>query len=197
VFERYTERARQVVFLAQHEAGALNHDYIGTEHILLGLLREEEGLARRVLESPGVSIEEVRAQVAQIVGQGDEMPTGQIPFTSRATKVLNLALDEALALRHNYIGTEHILLGLVSEGEGVGARILLDLGADAESVRNEITRWLTGPTGPRERGPRRRDPRQVKPVEPVSEPAAVQRHGRGLLLAFVLGVLVGRARRRH
>jgi ATP-dependent Clp protease ATP-binding subunit ClpC len=197
VFERYTERARQVVVLAQDEARALKHDYIGTEHILLGLLREEEGLAPRVLESLDVAIEEVRAQVAQIVGQGDEMPTGQIPFTPRATKVLNLALDEALALGHNYIGTEHILLGLVSEGEGVGARILLDLGADAESVRDEIIRRLAGPTGPRERGPRQRGPRQVKPVEPVSEPAAVRRHGRGLLLAFVLGVLVGRARRRH
>jgi ATP-dependent Clp protease ATP-binding subunit ClpC len=192
VFERYTERARQAIILAQDEARALKHDYIGTEHILLGLLREEEGLATRVLESFDVSIDQVRAQVAQIVGQGDEMRTGQIPFTPRATKVLNLALDEALALGHNYIGTEHILLGLVSEGEGVGARILLDLGADAESVRDEIIRWLAGPTGQQERGPR-----QVKPVEPVPEPAAVRRHGRALLVAFGLGVLVGRVRRRH
>jgi ATP-dependent Clp protease ATP-binding subunit ClpC len=192
VFERYTERARQVVVLAQDEARALRHDYIGTEHILLGLLREEEGLATRVLESFDITLEQARAQVAKVVGRGDEVPTGQIPFTPRSTKVLNLALDEALALGHNYIGTEHLLLGLVREGEGVGARILLDLGADADSIRNEIIRWLAGSPGPREQRPR-----PVKPVEPVPEPAAGQRRGRALMLAFALGVLVGRARRRH
>jgi ATP-dependent Clp protease ATP-binding subunit ClpC len=138
VFERFTERGRQVVVLAQDEARAFKHNYIGTEHILLGLFREEEGLAARVLESLSVTVEEVRAQVARIVGQGDEMVTGQIPFTPRAKKVLELSLREALSLGHDYIGTEHILLGLVRENEGVAARILLDFDADAEKIRNEI-----------------------------------------------------------
>ena len=145
MFERFTERARQVVVLAQDEARALKHNYIGTEHILLGLLREEEGLAARVLDSLDITVEEVRAQVARIVGQGDEVTTGQIPFTPRAKKVLELALREALSLGHNYIGTEHILLGLVRENEGVAARILLDFDADAEKIRNEIIRMLSGP----------------------------------------------------
>src|SRR6187549_727454 len=145
MFERFTERARQVVVLAQDEARALKHNYIGTEHILLGLLREEEGLAARVLESLDITVEEVRAQIARIVGQGDEVTTGQIPFTPRAKKVLELALREALSLGHNYIGTEHILLGLVRENEGVAARILLDFDADAEKIRNEIIRMLSGP----------------------------------------------------
>src|SRR5436189_3988429 len=145
MFERFTERARQVVVLAQDEARALKHNYIGTEHILLGLLREEEGLAARVLESLDITVEEVRAQVARIVGQGDEVTTGQIPFTPRAKKVLELAVREALSLGHNYIGTEHILLGLVRENEGVAARILLDFDADAEKIRNEIIRMLSGP----------------------------------------------------
>ena len=155
MFERFTERARQVVVLAQDEARALKHNYIGTEHILLGLLREEEGLAARVLESLDITVEEVRAQVARIVGQGDEVTTGQIPFTPRAKKVLELALREALSLGHNYIGTEHILLGLVRENEGVAARILLDFDADAEKIRNEIIRMLSGP-GRRQGGGRRR-----------------------------------------
>jgi hypothetical protein len=145
VFERFTDRARQVVVLAQDEARALKHNYIGTEHILLGLLREEEGLAARILESLDITVEEVRAQVARIVGQGDEVTTGQIPFTPRAKKVLELALREALSLGHNYIDTEHILLGLVRENEGVAARILLDFAADAEKIRNEIIRMLSGP----------------------------------------------------
>ncbi len=140
-----------MVVLAQDEARALKHNYIGTEHILLGLLREEEGLAARVLESLDITVEEVRAQVARIVGQGDEVTTGQIPFTPRAKKVLELALREALSLGHNYIGTEHILLGLVRENEGVAARILLDFDADAEKIRNEIIRMLSGP-GRRQQG---------------------------------------------
>jgi ATP-dependent Clp protease ATP-binding subunit ClpC len=149
VFERFTERARQVVVLAQDEARALKHNYIGTEHILLGLLREEEGLAARVLESLDVTVEEVRAQVARIIGPGDEpIVSGQIPFTPRAKKVLELSLREALSLKHNYIGTEHILLGLVRENEGVAARILLAFDADAGKVRNEIMRTLSGPGGP-------------------------------------------------
>ena len=151
MFERFTERARQVVVLAQDEARALKHNYIGTEHILLGLLREEEGLAARVLESLDITVEEVRAQIARIVGQGDEVTTGQIPFTPSAKKVLELALREALSLGHNYIGTEHILLGLVRENEGVAARILLDFDADAEKIRNEIIRMLSGP-GRRQQG---------------------------------------------
>src|ERR1044071_6006851 len=151
LFERFTERARQVVVLAQDEARALKHNYIGTEHILLGLLREEEGLAALVLESLDITVEEVRAQVVRIVGQGDEVTTGQIPFTPRAKKVLELALREALSLGHNYIGTEHILLGLVRENEGVAARILLDFDADAEKIRNEIIRMLSGP-GRRQQG---------------------------------------------
>ena len=147
MFERFTGRARRVVVRAQEEARLLDHNYIGTEHILLGLLREEEGLAARVLESLDITVERVRAQVVRIVGQGDEVTTGQIPFTPRAKKVLELALREALSLGHNYIGTEHILLGLVRENEGVAARILLDFDADSEKIRNEVIRMLSGPGG--------------------------------------------------
>jgi ATP-dependent Clp protease ATP-binding subunit ClpC len=152
MFERFTERARQVVVLAQEEARTLKHNYIGTEHILLGLLREEEGLAARVLESLDITVEEVRAQVIRIVGSGEEVTSGQIPFTPRAKKVLELALREALSLGHNYIGTEHILLGLVRENEGVAARILADFDADSEKIRNEIIRMLSGPGGRRQQG---------------------------------------------
>ena len=149
MFERFTERARQVVVLAQEEARTLKHNYIGTEHILLGLLREEEGLAARVLESLDITVERVRGQVVRIVGSGEEVTSGQIPFTPRAKKVLELALREALSLGHNYIGTEHILLGLVRENEGVAARILLDFDADSEKIRNEVIRMLSGPSGRR------------------------------------------------
>jgi ATP-dependent Clp protease ATP-binding subunit ClpC len=190
VFERFTEHARQVVVLAQDEARALKHNYIGTEHILLGLLRKEEGLAAWVLESLDIKVEEVRAQVAQIVGQGDEVTTGQIPFTPRAKKVLELAQREALSLGHNYIGTEHILLALVREGEGVAVRILLDLGADAEKIRDEVIRMVAEPG---RRGPRR----PPEPSTSAPDVAPVQRHGRALVVAFVLGVLAGRASRRH
>src|SRR5438128_9852442 len=151
MFERFTERARQDVVLAQEEARTLKPNYIGTEHILLGLLREEEGLAARVLESLDITVERVRAQVVRIVGSGEEVTSGQIPFTPRAKKVLELALREALSLGHNYIGTEHILLGLVRENEGVAARILLDFDADSEKIRNEVIRMLSGP-GSRQRG---------------------------------------------
>src|SRR4051812_21512824 len=126
MFERFTERARQVVVLAQDECRALKHNYIGSEHILLGLLREEDGLGARVLDSLEITAEEVRAQVARIVGQGDEVTVGQIPFTPRAKKVLELALSEALALGHNYVDTYHILLGLVRVDDGVATRVLLD-----------------------------------------------------------------------
>jgi ATP-dependent Clp protease ATP-binding subunit ClpC len=144
VFERFTEKARQVVVLAQDEARVLRHNYIGTEHLLLGLLREEEGLAARVLESLAITLAEVRRQVARIVGQGDEVTTGQIPFTPRGKKVLELSMREALSLGHIYIGSEHILLGLARENEGVAARILLDLGADAERIRDQTIKLLAG-----------------------------------------------------
>jgi hypothetical protein len=149
VFERFTERARQVVVLAQEEARGLRHDYIGTEHILLGLLREEEGLAARVLEHFGITVQVARGQVVRIIGSGEEVTAGQIPFTPRAKKVLELALREALSLGHDYIGTEHILLGLVRENEGVAARILLDFDADSEKIRHEVLRMLSGPSGRR------------------------------------------------
>jgi ATP-dependent Clp protease ATP-binding subunit ClpC len=195
LFERFTERARQVVVLAQDEARALKHNYIGTEHILLGLLREEEGLAARVLESLDITVEEVRAQVARIVGQGDEVTTGQIPFTPRAKKVLDLALREALSLGHNYIGPEHILLGLVRENDGVGARILLDLDADAEKVRDEIIRMLPGSGS----GPARAHSTVAPPPAKGDgeSPTGQGRRALGLLVAFGLGVLTGRARRAH
>jgi ATP-dependent Clp protease ATP-binding subunit ClpC len=147
VFQRFTERAREVVVLAQNEARALRHNYIGTEHILLGLLREREGLAARVLENFDITLEEVRAQVARIVGEGEDIATGQIPFTPRAKKVLEFSLKEALALQHNYIGTEHILLGLARENRGVAARILLDFGVDAENVRTEVLHVLSEDDG--------------------------------------------------
>jgi len=146
VFERFTERARQVVVLAQDEARALRHGYIGTEHLLLGLVREEQGLAARSLNTLGITEEAARAQVVAIVGQGTGTATGQIPFTRRAKEVLELAPRGALALGHNHIGTEHILLGLARENEGVGARILLDLGADADAVRGAVLPLLSGPS---------------------------------------------------
>ncbi len=147
MFERFTERARRVVVLAQEEARALKHNYIGTEHILLGLLREEEGLAARALEALEVTVERVRAQVVRIVSAGEEDTSGQIPFTPRTKEVLGLALREALSLGHNYIGTEHILLGLVREGEGVAMRVLLECGVDSETIRNEVIRMLSGAGG--------------------------------------------------
>jgi Clp amino terminal domain, pathogenicity island component len=147
LFERFTERARQVVVLAQDEARALRHNYIGTEHLLLGLLREEEGVAARALEALDVSLEDVRYQTERIVGSGDEVTTGMIPFTPRAKKVLELALREALLLGHNYIGTEHILLGLIREGDGVAMRILLDLDVNQDQARNEVVRTMASPGG--------------------------------------------------
>jgi ATP-dependent Clp protease ATP-binding subunit ClpC len=163
VFERFTERARQVVVLAQDEARALKHNYIGTEHILLGLLRMEEGLAARVLESLDITVEEVRAQIARIIGQGDEVTTGQIPFTPRAKKVLDLSRREAVSLKHNYIGTEHILLGLVRENEGVASRILLDFDADAEKIRNAVVRMLSGGERPERKAGSEPSARQSPP----------------------------------
>ncbi len=142
MFERFTDRARSVVVLAQEEARMLNHNYIGTEHLLLGLIREGEGVAAKALESLGISLEAVRQQVGEIIGQGQQAPSGHIPFTPRAKKVLELSLREALQLGHNYIGTEHILLGLIREGEGVAAQVLVRLGADLNRVRQQIIRQL-------------------------------------------------------
>jgi ATP-dependent Clp protease ATP-binding subunit ClpC len=179
VFERFTERARQVVVLAQDEARGLKHNYIGTEHLLLGLLREEEGLAARVLESLDVTIDETRAQVARIVGQGDEVGAGQIPFTARAKKVLELSLREALSLGHNYIGTEHVLLGLARENQGVASRILLDLGVDAEKIHSLVIQMLG------------RRPGEVRPVPVPARRRAVASlpTGRLLIDAWLLGAV--------
>jgi ATP-dependent Clp protease ATP-binding subunit ClpC len=147
MFERFTDRARRVVVLAQEEARMLNHNYIGTEHILLGLIHEGEGVAAKGLESLGISLEGVRSQVEEIIGQGQQAPSGHIPFTPRAKKVLELSLREALQLGHNYIGTEHILLGLIREGEGVAAQVLVKLGADLNRVRQQVIQLLSGYQG--------------------------------------------------
>jgi ATP-dependent Clp protease ATP-binding subunit ClpC len=144
MFERFTDRARRVVVLSQEEARMLNHNYIGTEHILLGLIHEGEGVAAKALESLGISLEAVRQQVEEIIGQGQQAPSGHIPFTPRAKKVLELSLREALQLGHNYIGTEHILLGLIREGEGVAAQVLVKLGADLNRVRQQVIQLLSG-----------------------------------------------------
>jgi hypothetical protein len=149
MFERFTDRARRVVVLAQEEARMLNHNYIGTEHILLGLIHEGEGVAAKALTSLGISLPAVRQKVEEIIGQGQQAPTGHIPFTPRAKKVLELSLREALQLDHNYIGTEHILLGLIREGEGVAAQVLVRLGADLNRVRNQVIQLVRGATGDR------------------------------------------------
>ncbi|MCT1872195.1 ATP-dependent Clp protease ATP-binding subunit [Brevibacterium luteolum] len=147
MFERFTDRARRVVVLAQEEAKILKHNYIGTEHILLGLIHEGEGIAAKALEGMGISLEQVRDQVTEIIGQGQQAPSGHIPFTPRAKKVLELSLREALQLGHTYIGTEHILLGLIREGEGVAAQVLVKLGADLARVRQEVIKLISGYQG--------------------------------------------------
>jgi ATP-dependent Clp protease ATP-binding subunit ClpC len=152
MFERFTDRARRVVVLAQEEARLLNHNYIGTEHILLGLIHEGEGVAAKALESLGISLEKVRQQVEEIIGAGQSPPSGHIPFTPRAKKVLELSLREALQLGHNYIGTEHILLGLIREGEGVAAQVLVKLGADLGRVRQQVIQLLSGYSGTKGEG---------------------------------------------
>jgi ATP-dependent Clp protease ATP-binding subunit ClpC len=156
MFERFTDRARRVLVLAQEEARMLNHNYIGTEHILLGLIHEGEGVAAKALESLGISLEAVRQQVEEIVGQGQQAPSGHIPFTPRAKKVLELTSREASQLGHHYIGTEHILLGLIREGEGVAAQVLVKLGAGLNRVRQQVIKLLHGyqegePESPRAR----------------------------------------------
>ena len=147
MFERFTDRARRVVVLAQEEARRLRHNHIGTEHILLGLILEEDGVAGRALRALDIGGDQVRNDVEEIVGRGEETPGSHIPFTPHAKKVLELSLREALGLQHNYIGTEHILLGLIREGEGVAARVLAGRGARLESVRAQVI-TLLGQRGP-------------------------------------------------
>jgi ATP-dependent Clp protease ATP-binding subunit ClpC len=162
MFERFTDRARRVMDLAQEEARMLSHNYIGTEHLLLGLIHEGEGVAAQALESLGISLEAVRQQVEEIIGQGQQPPSGRILFTPRAKKVLELARREAFQLGHHYIGTEHLLLGMIREGEGVAAQVLTGLGADLNGVRQQVLRLLHGSQGQDEpgsaRGARRRPP---------------------------------------
>jgi ATP-dependent Clp protease ATP-binding subunit ClpC len=146
MFEKFSDRARRVVVLSQEEARLLNHNYIGTEHILLGLVHEDEGVGSQALRSLGIRLDAVRRQVEEIIGQGDSSPSGQIPFTPRAKKVLELALREALHLGHNYIGTEHILLGLVREGEGVACQALVKLGANLPTVRARVLQLVADGT---------------------------------------------------
>jgi ATP-dependent Clp protease ATP-binding subunit ClpC len=181
MFERFTDRARRVVVLAQEEARMLNHNYIGTEHILLGLIHEGEGVAAKALEALGISLEDVRSQVEEIIGQGQQAPSGHIPFTPRAKKVLELSLREALQLGHNYIGTEHILLGLIREGEGVAAQVLVKLGADLNRVRQQVLQLLSGyqgkETAGRDRRPQRGNVLDVAgagPVRPQPDPGGAR-----------------------
>ena len=197
VFEGFTDRARQAVVLAQEEARMLNHNNLGTEHILLGLIHEGEGVAARALESLGISLEAARQQVAEIIGQGQQAPSGPIPFTPRAKKVMELALRETTELGHNYIGTEHILLSLIREGEGEGeaAQVLAQLGADRQRVRQQVVELLY-PSGRGERlwSPPGR-PADTELIPPVAAPAwkaattpcqssadAGHRHGPGLMI---------------
>ena len=199
MFERFTNRARHAVVLAQEEARRLQHNYIGTEHVLLGLLGEPDGLACRALEGVGMSLESARGEVTAIVGTGAASLSGHIPFTPRAKKTLELALREALQLHHNYIGTEHILLGLMRQGEGVATQILSAFGADAEAVRAEVIRQLGGP-GTVTVGPVRRWPEVESLPRPgrggmrssLLSPAAMLAAG-WLLFALALGagILVG------
>ena len=211
MFERFDERARQVVVVAQDESRALRHNYIGTEHLLLGLLRDQDGIAARVLDSLDITAEEVRAQIRRIVGEDDDVTTGQIPFTPRAKKVLEFSLREAESRGDDYIGTEHILLGIAAENEGVAARILLDFDVDGETIRREVLHSRIGkgrsertPSEPGERGV---SPSAVLATSHVSrgvsyggrapwwQPVAIRAHlWFGMLLGALLfgaGLLVG------
>jgi ATP-dependent Clp protease ATP-binding subunit ClpC len=160
MLERFTDRARRVVKLAEEEARRLNHDYIGTEHILLGLIREGDGVAAKALTSLGISLDAVRQQIEEIIGQGQQAPSEAIPFTPRAKKVLELSLRESLQLGHSYIGTEHILLGLIREGDGVAAQVLVKLGADLNRVRHQVIELISG----EQPQPGHRPPRESVPV---------------------------------
>ncbi|MDO8848195.1 MAG: ATP-dependent Clp protease ATP-binding subunit [Coriobacteriia bacterium] len=183
MFERFTEKARRVVVYAQEEARMLNQNYIGTEHLLLGLIREQDGIAAKALESLDISLEDVHQQVEELIGRGTYVPTGHIPFTPRAKKVLELSLREALQLGHNYIGTEHILLGLIREGEGVAAQVLLNLGADLEKVRSAVIQLLSGYYG------KQTEPTEERRGGRGSEGALLDEFGRNLTRASVEGKL--------
>jgi ATP-dependent Clp protease ATP-binding subunit ClpA len=172
VFERFTDRARRVVVLAQEEARMLDHNYIGTEHLLLGLINEGEGIAAQALEALGISLADARRDIEEIIGRGQGPLPSHIPFTPRAKKVLELALREALQLGHNYIGTEHILLGLVREGEGVAAQVLEKHGADLTRVRQTVIELLPGSSESAGRSPRRRRPRRTPEVVATGSPAS-------------------------
>jgi ATP-dependent Clp protease ATP-binding subunit ClpC len=169
MFERFTDPAREVVILAQDEARALGHNHIGTEHVLLGLLRQEDGIAASVLESLHVTIDEVRAQVERIPGQGEDVTTGRMPFSPRTKKVLELSLREALALGHNHIGPEHILIGVAREGEGVAARILLEYGADTGKIVDEVMARHGGPSRQGDTRPESMRPRRMPRWEHLVE----------------------------
>jgi hypothetical protein len=191
VFERFTDRARRVLVLAQEEARLLDHSYIGTEHILLGLIDEGEGLAAKALDSLGISLEAVREKVEEVVAPRGYAPTGQPPFTPRAKKVLELSLREALQLRHNYIGTEHMLLGLVSEGEGVAARVLQSLGADLPRVRQQVVQLLSGYQGPEQVSATKRPFRSRLPRHPTKVIAGpAERLGSDGIEFRIVGVLL-------
>jgi ATP-dependent Clp protease ATP-binding subunit ClpC len=172
VFERFTDRARRVVVLAQEEARMLNHDYIGTEHLLLGLIHEGEGIAAQALEALGISLRDARRDIEEIIGRGQATLPSHIPFTPRAKKVLELSLREALQLGHNYIGTEHILLGLVREGEGIAAQVLQKLGADLARVRETVVELLPGSSESAGRPPRRRRGRRIFEGAPTGSPVS-------------------------
>jgi len=161
MFERFTDRARRVVVLAQEESQRLSHNYIGSEHLLLGLLAEQEGVAARALQSLNVTLTAAREQVEEIIGPGQQTPHGHIPFTPRAKKILELSLREALTLGSQVINTEHLLLGLIDEGDGVGAQILQRLGATAQAVREAVARLITT------------EPEAAEVTEPGSEPRTV------------------------
>jgi Clp amino terminal domain, pathogenicity island component/UvrB/uvrC motif len=173
MFERFTDRARRVVVLAQAEARLLNHDYIGTEHLLLGLAHEGQGVAAIALERLGIRLEALRAQVQEVIGRGQRAPSGHIPFTPRAKKVLELSLRESQQLGHNYIGTEHVLLGLVREGEGVAAQVLVKLGADLSRVRQQVIQLLSGYAG----GP---EAAEGTPLVPMGMPTDLREAGEQL-----------------
>jgi ATP-dependent Clp protease ATP-binding subunit ClpC len=166
MFERFTDRARRVVVLAQEEASRLVHNYIGTEHILLGLVREGEGIAARALESAGIGLDAVRQQVEEIIGRGQEPPSGNVPFTPQAKKVLELSLRESRRLGHNYIGTEHILLGLIREGNGVAGQVLVKLGADLKRLRQQVIQLLAEPPA-EEPGHPAEEPGHPAPPDPA------------------------------
>jgi ATP-dependent Clp protease ATP-binding subunit ClpA len=174
MFERFTDRARRVVVLAQEEARMLNHNYIGTEHLLLGVISDDEGVAAQVLRSLDMSLDAVRTEVRQIIGEGTAPPAGHVPFTPRAKKVLELSLREALELGHTYIGTEHILLGLVREGEGVAAQVLEKMGGDTARIRTKVIELLGVGSEARERLPESELRVEKKPGDEAESPGAIR-----------------------